>query len=84
MGLAHVTLVLYVMSFLKWAWREKPVFKISDQAFTYKSFFMLISAAEHERGMCIKGLKWPPSEQKTEICFSQISLDSFIRRMAEV
>ena len=32
----------------------------------------------------MKGLKWPPLEQKTEICFSQISLDSFIRRMAEV
>ena len=25
-----------------------------------------------------------PFEQKTEICFSQISLESFIRRMAEV
>ena len=38
----------------------------------------------NERGRCIKGLKWPPFEQKTEICFSQTSLDSFIRRMAEV
>ena len=37
-----------------------------------------------KRGMCIKGLKWPPLEQKTEICFSQISLVSFIRRKAEV
>ena len=37
-----------------------------------------------QRGTCIKGLKWPPLEQKTEFCFSQISLDSFIRRMAEV
>ena len=37
-----------------------------------------------ERGTCIKGLKWPPLEQKTEICFSQISLDSLSRRMAEV
>ena len=37
-----------------------------------------------ERGTCIKGLKWPPLEQKTEICFSQISLNSFIRRMAEM
>ena len=38
----------------------------------------------YQRGTCIKGLKWPPLEQKSKICFSQISLDLFIRRMAEV
>ena len=38
----------------------------------------------YERSMCIKGLKWPPLEQITEICFSQISLDSFIKKMAEM
>ena len=37
-----------------------------------------------ERGTCIKGLLWPPLEPKTENCFSQISFDWFIRRMAEV
>ena len=37
-----------------------------------------------QRGMCIKGLKRHPLEQKTENCFSQISFDWFIRRMAEV
>ena len=37
-----------------------------------------------QRGTCIKGLKWPPLEQKTEKCLSQISFDWFIRRMNEV
>ena len=27
----------------------------------------------NERGMCIKGLFWPPLEPKTESCFSPIS-----------
>ena len=34
--------------------------------------------------MCIKGLIWPPLEQKTENCFSPISLNWFIRRITEV
>ena len=29
-----------------------------------------------ERGTYIKGLIWPPLEQKTENCFSQISFDN--------
>ena len=37
-----------------------------------------------ERGMCIKGLIWPPLEPKTENCFSQISFDWFVRNMTEV
>ena len=37
-----------------------------------------------KRGTCIKGLIGPPSEPKTESCFSQISFDCFIRRMTEM
>ena len=37
-----------------------------------------------QRGMCIKGLIWPPLEPKAENCFSQISFDWFIRRMTEM
>ena len=37
-----------------------------------------------QKGMCIKGLNWPPLELKTENCFSQISFDWFVRRMTEV
>ena len=43
-----------------------------------------IIRTELHKGVRSKGLKWSPFEQKTEICFSQISLDLFIRRMAEV
>ena len=38
----------------------------------------------NERGMCIKGLFWPPLEQKTENGFSPISSYWFIRRIAQV
>ena len=34
--------------------------------------------------MCIKGLIWPPLEPKTEICFSPISFDWFVRRITEM
>ena len=37
-----------------------------------------------KRGMCIKGLFWPPLELKTENRFSPISIDLFIRRITEV
>ena len=37
-----------------------------------------------QRGMCIKGLFWPPLEPKTESCFSPISSFWFIRRIAQV
>ena len=40
--------------------------------------------SDRKRGMCIKGLIWPPLEPKTENCFSQISFVWFIRRMTEV
>ena len=56
----------------------------SDHNYMYKFWLTNHKELSYERGMCIKGLKWPPLEQKTEICFSQISLNSFIRRMAKV
>ena len=37
-----------------------------------------------QRGMCIKGLFWPPLEPKTESCFSPISSYWFVRRIAQV
>ena len=43
-----------------------------------------MSVEQMQRGTCIKGLFWPPLEQKTEICFSPISSYWFIRRMAQV
>ena len=53
-------------------------------SFRNKGLSKKLDSEHAQRGTCIKGLKWPPIEQKTEICFSQISLDLFIRRMAEV
>ena len=44
----------------------------------------VLMKAQAQRGMCIKGLIWPPFEPKTEVCFSQISFDWFSRRMTEV
>ena len=46
----------------------------------YKTFLN----PQHERGACIKGLFWPPLEQKTESCFSPISSYWFIRGIAQV
>ena len=37
-----------------------------------------------QRGTYIKGLFWPPLEQKIESCFSPISSYWFIRRIAQV
>ena len=37
-----------------------------------------------QRGMCIKGVFWPPLGPKNENCFSPISFDLFIRRITEV
>ena len=63
------------------------------QCYNYKKFmsqiicpvsFILKSCIRKQRGTCIKGLKWPPLEQKNEMCFSQVSLDAFITRMAAV
>ena len=56
----------------------------SPRLFRILCIYMLEAALPFQRGTCIKGLKWPPLKQKTEICFSHISLDSFIRRIAEV
>ena len=44
----------------------------------------MLNSFEYERGMCIKGLFWPPLEPKTESCFSQISSYWSIRRIAQV
>ena len=38
----------------------------------------------YQRGTYIKGKMWPPLEPKTESCFSPISSNWFIRRMAQV
>ena len=37
-----------------------------------------------QRGMCIKGLFWPPLEPKTESCFSPISSYWFVRGTAQM
>ena len=36
-----------------------------------------------QRGMCIKGLFWPPLDPKTESCFSPISSYWFVIRIAQ-
>ena len=35
----------------------------------------------YKRATCIKGLIWPPLEQKKDSCFSPISSDWFIRKI---
>ena len=53
---------------------------MDDHILTYKSTVLNF----FKRAMCIKGLFWPPLEPKTISCFSPISSDGFIRRLAQV
>ena len=50
------------------------------------SFFynFFVKFHDKQRGMCIKGIIWPPVEPKSKSCFSPISSDWFIRRIAQV
>ena len=49
-----------------------------------KVFKYEVDTTLDKRGMCIKGLFWPPLELKIENCFSPISFDCFIRRITEL
>ena len=49
-----------------------------------RAYLLYSLSEEFQRGTCIKGLFWPPLEQKNESYFSPISSYWFIRRIAEV
>ena len=49
-----------------------------------RNSMLMIKNVLRKRGMCIKGLFWPPLEPKTESYFSPISSYWFVRRITQV